>query len=422
MNHSCSSSVTCPRNARPRATAVPLMAAAALAMLLAGRVHATTTVTVYTEPELQSALATANSSGGGTTILLADGTYTLTSTLYVTAPNVTIAGASGDRTKAIIQGDAMSSTAQIGDVIRVAASNFTLHDVTLQRSGWHLIQIAGETNAQAPVIRNCILRDSYEQMLKVSDDPVNAPGVYSNNGIVENCIFEYSAGIGPEYYIGGIDAHGSKNWTVTGNQFIDIISPSTTVAEFAVHFWDNSADNTVERNLIINCDRGIGFGLDNSTNTGGIIRNNMIYHAANMGQFADVAVALTDSPNTQVYDNTAYMLNNLGWSMEYRYTATTNVLFVNNLTNQPIISRDGGTGTVNNNVTTAVASWFVAPSSGDLHLAYAVPGVVGAGVPVAGLTDDYDGQPRPSGSGIDIGADQYSPGPTPNPPGNLQVQ
>jgi len=370
---------------------------------------ALTSVTVSSERALQSALILANRDGGNTTILLTDGTYTLTSTLNVSAPNVTIAGASGDRTKVIIQGDAMSRTAHIGNVIRVAASHFALHDVTLQRSRWHLIQITGEANAQAPAISNCILQDSYEQLLKVSDDPVNAPGMGSNNGVVENCIFQYTAGIGPQYYIGGIDAHLAANWLVRGNTFRSIISPSGSVAEFAVHFWDRSANNIVERNRIINCDRGIGFGLDGGTNTGGIIRNNMIYHAANDGRFADVAIALTDSPGSQVYNNTVYMADRFGWSMEYRYTATRDVLFEDNLTNKPIISRDGATGTVTHNVTNAVASWFASVSTGDLHLVHAVPSVVHVGLPVPGLTDDFDRQPRPS-AGIDIGADQYEPG------------
>ncbi|MEI2782848.1 MAG: hypothetical protein V9H25_16990 [Candidatus Competibacter sp.] len=148
---------------------------------LSGTAHGGT-ITVGTVDELQNAVATANSLGGNTTIAMRDGTYTLSDTLYVNAPNVAIVGQSGDRTKVIIQGDAMSGSAKVGNVIRVAASNFQLSDVTLQKSKWHLIQIAGETNADAPVIKNCILRDAYEQMLKVTVDTAN-PSVTSDNGL-----------------------------------------------------------------------------------------------------------------------------------------------------------------------------------------------------------------------------------------------
>jgi hypothetical protein len=365
------------------------------------------TVTVGTVSELQNAVATANSVGGSTTILVQDGTYTLSDTLYVDVPNVTIAGQSGDRTKVVIQGDAMSSSANVGNVIRVAASNFQLRDVTLQKSRWHLIQIAGESNADSPIIKNCILRDAYEQILKVSQDSA-IPNVTSDNGLVENCLFEYTAGVGPQYYIGGIDAHGAGNWIVRNNIFRSIISPSDFVAEYAIHFWDHPASNNiVEKNLIVNCDRGIGFGLHGRGNTGGIIRNNMIYHAANTGAFADVAIALADSPHTQVYNNTVFMEHDFPWAIEYRFPSTTEVLIANNLTNLPILSRDDAAATVTNNVTSASESWLLSPSSGDLHLAFAVSSVVDAGLAISGLTDDYDGQNRPQGVGVDIGADEY---------------
>ena len=379
------------------------------------------TITVGTVAELQNAVATANSLGGNTTISVRDGTYTLSDTLYVNAPNVAIVGQSGDRTKVIIQGDAMSGSAKVGNVIRVAASNFQLSDVTLQKSKWHLIQITGETNADSPVIKNCILRDAYEQIVKVSQDTAN-PNVTSDNGLVENCIFEYSAGIGPQYYIGGIDAHGAKNWVVRNNTFRNIISPSGSVAEFAIHFWDlPSSNNIVEKNLIINCDRGIGFGIDGRGNMGGIIRNNMIYHAANAGSYADSAIALIESPNTQVYNNTIFMENSFPWAIEYRFTSTQNVLVANNLTNKPIQSRDGAAGTVTKNVTNATGTWFVNRSSGDLHLSSAVSTAVDMGQTVSGLSDDFDGQSRPQGTGIDIGADEFLTGTALQPPTNLRI-
>jgi hypothetical protein len=88
----------------------------------------------------------------------------------------------------------MSPSSQVKNLIRVSAKNFKISDLTLQKSGWHLLQIAGESDADNVVVRNVIFRDAYEQMLKGSMYPNN----YSNttdNGLVENSLFEYSAGI-----------------------------------------------------------------------------------------------------------------------------------------------------------------------------------------------------------------------------------
>ena len=360
---------------------------------------------VSTVEQLQSAVSTANGRGGNTAIVLADGVYTLTGTLYVNAPNVLIRSVSGRRESVTVQGDAMSANARVGNLIRVAASGFQLRGVTLQRSGYHLIQVAGETNADAPVIRDCVLRDAYQQMLKVTRDPGN-PSVVSDGGLVENCVFEYTAGIGPQYYIGGIDAHGARNWTVRSNTFRNIASPSTAVAEFAIHFWSDSADNVVERNTIIDCDRGIGFGLDGRPNRGGVIRNNFIHHTNNGAPYADVAIALTESPGSAVYNNTVLLENGFPWTVEYRFGATSGVQIVNNLVNRPIVARDGASGTVTSNVSSATRATFRLQSAGDLHLSGATSGIVDAGIAVSGLVNDIDGQARPQGSGIDIGADE----------------
>jgi hypothetical protein len=386
--------------------------------------QAQTTISVNSAAALQNAVQTANSAGGNRIISLADGTYTLSDTLYVNAPNVSIVGASGNRDAVIVQGTGMSSSASVGTIIRVAASGFQLRYVTLQKSKYHLVQIVGENNADSPSLRDCVLRDAYEQMVKVSIDPANT-GVTSDNGLVENCLFEYTAGIGPQYYIGGIDAHGSKNWVVRGNTFRNIASPSGSVAEFAVHFWDKSANNTVERNVIVNCDRGIGFGLQGFGNSGGVIRNNMIYHAANNPPFADSAIALADSPNSAVYNNTVFNDNSYPWAIEYRFTATTGVEVSNNLVNKQILSRDGATATASNNVSNAVASWFVNPSSGNLHLASAVSSVVDKGKTISGLTNDIDGDARPAGAAVDVGADEFGGAaapPRPNPPTDVRAQ
>jgi hypothetical protein len=365
-------------------------------------------VTVRNAAELQNAVSRANSSGGNMTILLRDGTYTLAATQYINVPNVTVAGLSGNRNAVIIQGDAMSESAVVKSVFRVAGSNFTVRSVTMQTVGWHVIQIAGEQDADNPVFSNCVFRDAYQQLLKISYDS-SKPNITSDNGLVENCLFEYAAGIGPQYYIGGIDAHGSKNWIIRGNTFKNIISPSRGVAEHAIHIWDApSANNLVEKNLIINCDRGIGFGLGNRGSSGGIIRNNMIYHAAGHGSYADVAIGIETCPNVQIYNNTIFMEHSYPNAIEYRFNATANVIIANNIANKKIQARDGASGALSKNVTNAVRSWFVNAGNGDLHLAFAVSGIVNAGQAISGLTDDFDGRSRPAGAGIDIGADEYS--------------
>lgn len=378
------------------------------------------TINVSNASALASAVNTANGSGGNSTIVLADGTYTLSDTLTIKVPNVTITSQSGNRAAVIIQGDAMSESAKVKNVIKVSASNFSISNVTLQKSGWHLIQVGGESNADGAVIRNVVFRDAWEQMLKVSIDQSNY-SVTGDNGIIENSVFEYTAGIGPQYYIGGIDVHGGKNWVVRGNTFRSIISPSQTVAEFAIHFWNQSADALIEKNIIINCDRGIGFGLDGRGNSRGIIRNNMIYHSAGNGSFADTSIYLDQSPGTQIYNNTIYMENSYPRSIEYRFAETSGVLIVNNLSNRPVGARDGASGTEGNNIANAAASWFVNPSQGNLRLAASNASVVDKGRAVSGLTDDIDSQAR-SGT-PDVGADEWgATGVRPNPPTDVRVQ
>jgi hypothetical protein len=389
-----------------------------------GFAEAQTAVSVGTVNELMAAVSAANSTGGNRIIQIQDGTYTLPDTLYVNAPNVSLVGASGDRQKVTIQGDAMSANATVGNVIRVAAKGFRLQHLTLARSRYHLIQVTGENDSDNAVIRDCILRDSYEQMLKISLD-VSNPVSSADNGLVENCVFEYSAGIGPQYYIGGVDGHGAKNWVIRGNTFRNIKSPDTRTAEHAVHFWTNSADIIVERNLIIDCDRGVGFGmLDPAAGRGalrGIIRNNMIYSsAAKAGPATDVGIVLENSPGTQIHGNTVILQNGYPSAIEYRFASTTGVKIYNNLTNVQIRARDGAVAELVANRGNATATDFIDLAAGNLHL---VPSsaAVNAGTATPELTDDFDGQQRPQGGAVDIGADEYTPRRIPNPPTDLEV-
>ena len=370
-----------------------------VSLFLTPRVDA---IIVSTASELSNAILEANS-GGDKTIQLRPGTYILNNMLWVSANGVTVQSLSGNRGSVIIEGRGMWGS--VTHIFNVAGSNFTLRNVTLRRVANHAIQIHGELNADAPLISNVHILDTYEQMIKISYDS-NNPASGSDNGIMENCRLEYSAGIGPQWYIGGIDAHNAKNWVIRRNIFRGIRSPSQDVAEFAIHFWSNSRNTSVERNWIINCDRGIGFGMGNRGHFGGIIRNNMIYHNATE-LFADVGISLESASNAKVYNNTIYQQHSYPSAIEYRFARTSGVLIVNNLTNKAISRRDGASGNISHNVTSANSTWFVNPPAGNLRLRFAVPQVVDQGRAVEGLNLDFDSNRRPQGNGIDIGADEW---------------
>ena len=358
-------------------------------------------VIVSNATELSNAIGEANN-GGDPIIELRDGTYTLDDMLWVEADGVTVCSISGKRDAVILEGRGMDG--YVTHIFNIAGSNFTVRDMTLQRVGNHAIQV--QPGVDAIVIQNVHILDTGEQMVKVSYDPDN-PALSSDNGVMESCLLEYSAGIGPQYYIGGIDAHRAKNWTVRDNTFMGIRSPGQDVAEHAIHFWSHSENTLVERNIIINCDRSIGFGLGDRGHIGGIIRNNMIYHDSSEG-FADVGIGLEAAAHAQIYNNTIYHEHSYPNAIEYRFSNTTGILIANNLTNREISSRDGASGTVSSNVINAQASWFSNPSGGDLHLNSPIPEVVDQGQTISGLTSDFDGESRPQGDEIDIGADEYS--------------
>ena len=372
-----------------------------IACLVSYRILADT-FTVGTVSELVSAVNSANNNSGPHTIFVEDGTYYLTSLLIITGNEITVRSLSGIRGNVILRGEGMDGG--VSHIFLVEGDSFTAQDMTLRDVANHGIQLQPGTDNL--VVRNIHFLDAYEQLLKISYSSGDM-SIRSDNGLVEDCLFEYSAGIGPQYYIGGIDGHNCVDWVVRDNIFRYIRSPDSAEAEHAIHFWTSSEGTLVERNLIVNCDRGIGFGLGSRGHERGIIRNNMIFHNIDSG-FRDVGIGLESVVDAQVYNNTVIMNNSYPRAIEYRFSATTGVLIVNNLTNKLITSRDDGSGTVTNNVTEAELDWFVDEVNGDLHLNSAVDLVVDQGIAVAGLTDDYDEDERPAGSGIDIGADEYS--------------
>ncbi|HED36451.1 MAG TPA: right-handed parallel beta-helix repeat-containing protein [Gammaproteobacteria bacterium] len=305
-------------------------------------------VTVNSLYQLNSELRNANKNKGYVSLDIEDGTYQLGQTLNIRADHIILRSKSGNPEKVILQGSKTRNTG-IPVLIKVFAKHFSIDSITLQNAKAHLIQIAGEHDADYPVIRNCVLQDSYQQLIKISYDKKKRAQISSDFGLIENSVFRYTEGIGPNYYIGGIDLHAGNSWIIRNNKFRDIASPSGSVAEHAIHAWTNSYNTIVENNIIEDCDRGIGFGLFTRRkhpsiifqHRGGLIRNNLILHNDNNDPFADAGIILEDSANTLVENNGIWMAHDYPNAIEYRSPSTRNVVIKNNITNKKIISRNG---------------------------------------------------------------------------------
>jgi hypothetical protein len=311
--------------------------------------HSQVQVDVASISELRAALNAANRTNTPTVINLADGVYQVSgSPLTISTEHITLRSRSGVRENVVLMGDGMGEG--LGVLIDVSADYFTLVGVTLKNIRWHLIQVRAENDVDFFHLENSVLQNAGQQLLKVSGAE---GGPYSDFGIVKNSLFEYTAGIGPNFYIGGIDAHRSVNWLVQNNTFKSIASPAGNIAEHAIHFWKGSKGNSVINNLIINSDRGIGFGLldAENQNEGGIISRNVIIKTDPNHLFSDVGIGLESSPNTKVTDNIIFSTNTYPNAIEYRFKRTTGVVISGNITNKVIKSRNGGQATVSDNIT-----------------------------------------------------------------------
>lgn len=341
-------------------------------------------VAVSTLSQLYSAFSNQQA---GDEIIISPGTYNLNTNygLILTVNNLFVHGSTGNRNDIVILGDAMSSSATVKQIFGLSSGAYaqytTIQDLTCGQVAWSAIMFNGDESGDYSKVVNVRMINCYEQFLKGNVITTGTTGV-----TIERCLFEFTAAnhLAPNYYTGAIDIHAAVNCVIQDNTISYIQSPGGSLPDPAIHLWDANVpcqNNIVQRNLIIDCDRGIGIWQPSGSPTnGGIIRNNMIYNSGT-GVFADAPIYIEYAPDTQIYNNTVYSLASYPNAIEYRYSTTAGVLIENNLANKAITARDSATAIESNNVTDAQSSWFVSTSTPDLHLAYAVPSVVGKAFP-----------------------------------------
>jgi hypothetical protein len=382
-------------------------------------------VNVSSVPALVDAV---NGATSGTTIRIADGTYNLNGEyLRIDVSNVTLRSASGNREAVILDGNYQTT-----EIIQIAASNVTIADVTLREAYYHPIHVMSGAAAHTlnTLIYNVHIVDPGEQAIKINPA---AAGYYTDNGVIA-CSHIELTDAGRSYirnncYTGGVDAHQSRNWIIRDN-LIEGFWCSSGLSEHGIHLWRGCRDTIVERNVLKNDARGIGFGLatDGSGRTypdnpcpaasgyvddfGGVIRNNFVY-ANSSSLFAsasgfDCGICAWNSCNARILHNTVYTTDpaHTFSSIEWRFSNTTATL-TNNLVNGTMRERDGAHGTQSNNLINAQASWFVNAATGDLHLLPNAANAIDKVTAPVEVNDDIDGDLRPIGSASDIGADEY---------------
>ncbi len=384
--------------------------------------------TVYVNPDQADQLrAIVDAASSGTTIFLSDGFYDLSdgdaaSRLVFATSGVTLRSTSGNREAVILDGDYATN-----ELISIYASDVTVANLTLQKAYDHPIHVSGP--AANPItgvlIHNVRIIDPGQQAIKVNP---NADG-YVDNGVIECCSIELSdAGRGhirDNCYTGGIDIHQAQGWLIRRN-FITGFWCSDGLSEHGIHLWKGCRDTVVEENLILDCARGIGFGLGSGGTArtypddpypgvgymghiDGIIRNNFVA-AAEPALFGspdgfDTGIGLEQAHGTQVVHNSVAATEApLSSSIEWRF-GNTLAEISNNLVTHALLPRDGAQATLTGNIEYAPLGWFSSVGGGDLHLTEGTTAVDTGSTLTPGLADsDFDDETRDSLP--DVGADE----------------
>ena len=267
-----------------------------------------------------------NSATQGTTILVADGTYNLNGEyLRFDVPDVTLRSASGNREAVVLDGNYATT-----EIAQIVASHVTIANLTLRKAYNHPIHVMSSDSSDTlnTYIYNVHIIDPGQQAIKINPVP---GGHYTDNEIVACSHIELTdAGrsqIRDNCYTGGVDAHQSRGWDIRDN-LIEGFWCAQGLSKHAIHAWTGSRDTLVERNMLINNARGVGFGLvtsgtgriysDNACPSasgyidhyGGVVRNNFV-SANSSALFAsgsgfDCGICLWNACNAHVLNNSVY--------------------------------------------------------------------------------------------------------------------
>ena len=279
-----------------------------------------------------------NNAVKGDEVQLKDGTYTLTQYAVVLDKSITLRGASGNRDNVIIQGQGLSVNAE---ALMIMADEVHIADLTIKDVRDHAISI--QEGFVSPVIYNVHLKDIGTQHIKS-----NRGG---HNGLIACSSIGYTNDTGVGDYNGAIDLHGAVEWTIRDNYIYNIwgdgsrcIVDAECGTQFfgggpAILIWNNSRDNIIERNTIVESFRAIALGLDTEY-SGGVVRNNYICRTQPGKQGVkkyikgDAGISLRGVANVDVNNNRVLINGRYRGAIELKYSS--GISIENNVTSKKI--------------------------------------------------------------------------------------
>jgi hypothetical protein len=338
----------------------------------------------------------------GETIFLADGQYDLPRVMVLDRKqDISIRSASGDPSRVILRGKGWTHKSRSDDILHVArCQGITIADLTFADCSSYGIKVEAEHAPKEIHIYNCRFRNTGVRAIKGSaDQNVNSRAV---KGSVRFCHFENTMVPPADWlfegdYVAAIDMMALEDWTFSDNVFRNVRGRNGG-GRAAIFIWVRSRQILVERNLIVDCDRGVAFGNPGRATadlTGaerfhvsdGIIRNNFIAGGPDCG------IELWFADRVQVTHNTIWRPPE-NWNRGIRVgTGATQVEIVNNLVHGQIVL-DGGEARLRHNLTGLLHGYFLDPASGNLALTPGATGAFDQAFPLPDVTEDIRHQPR----------------------------
>ncbi len=361
-------------------------------------------VRVSTFEELREAVANCSP---GDRIVLAAGKYHVTSSLYVAQPNVVVRGQTGRPEDVVLHGDGMNTDTGMRTCVSMAADGVELRDLTIRDFWQYGVMLSGRRSWRSLpdrlVLRNLRIENCGTRHIKGVDSRDYSEGVRIEKVHFRQTVkYRRRPGhpVDSSNYIGGIDCMKAKDWIIRDCRF-EGIRGATGGGRGAIFMWIGSVNPTIERNVIVGCGAGICLGNGHNPDgvyhvTGGIVRNNVIYHP---GPWRPVELGFTK--DVKFVHNTVYAAGEDSRTIDIYDTEkvpTRGLLLQNNLIRGQVSNRAKGEVTVGENLIgrDVKAEWFEDPPAGNLALTKAAPAEVRRARRLEDVPEDIAGRKRPA--------------------------